>query len=246
MTILREYSQTSFHVLLWVNASRFPEACSSSDSWWSLCVEFCIWLPVRREVSFPIVWEPVHPVHLSVMFLGMSCRHLQWVSSILSYATRNCLLHEFSSRPSHTECCPYGESLSACIARPCNSSFDQLRLSGGIGSKSHICNFELGFPRIAQHVGSLMRPNSCALICFGVLLLVLSRHKFLSFEQFSSPLLLTIFTTHSFSIDWYVMMAQTLSAKNRSCVATSEFKTLHFVQIFNEFDNSPSSASLYL
>ena len=47
------------------------------------------------------------------------------------------------------------ESL-VCTARPCNASFDQLRLSDGIGSKSHICKFDLGFTRIAQNVGVLI------------------------------------------------------------------------------------------
>ena len=52
----------AFHQVsdVWVNASRFPEACSSCDSWWWLCVEFWIWVLVHSEVSFPIVWERVH------------------------------------------------------------------------------------------------------------------------------------------------------------------------------------------
>ena len=57
----------------------------------------------------------------------------------------------------------------------------------GIGSKSQICKFDLGFPRIEQNVEVLIRPKY-----FGELLLVLSRHK-LSCEQVSSPLLPTTF-----------------------------------------------------
>ena len=91
--------------------------------------------------------------------------------------------------------------LSACTGCPCNSSFGQLRLSDGTGSKFHICNFDLGFSK-----NCVKCRNSHNLKKIGVLLLVLSRHK-LSCEQFSSPLLLTTFTTHLFSIDWYMMMA---------------------------------------
>ena len=75
---LREYLQISFQVLfdlflqdlvrwfsfhqssdVWVNASRFPEACSFSDSWQGFCVEFWIWVLVHRELSFPAIWERV-------------------------------------------------------------------------------------------------------------------------------------------------------------------------------------------
>ena len=98
------------------------------------------------------------------------------------------MLHEFSSRLSHSECCPHAESFFfCCTVRTCNSSPDQVRLSDGSGSKSQICKFDLGFPRIEQNVEVLIRPKY-----FGKLLLVLSRHK-LSCEQFSSPLLPTTF-----------------------------------------------------
>ena len=132
MIILGEHPQTSFEVLFifptrtWstsllstncqmyeVNASRFPEAYSSCDFWWCLCVEFWIWVLVHREVSFPIVWERVH---FLLYFLDYHVSLCNELLKNLSYATRNCLLHEFSSRPSHSECCPCG-----------NSSVDQLR-----------------------------------------------------------------------------------------------------------------------
>ena len=44
-------------------------------------------------------------------------------------------------------------------SRPCNSLFDQLRLSDSIGSKSHLCNIDLGFPRIAPNVEAFTTPN---------------------------------------------------------------------------------------
>ena len=52
----------------------------------------------------------------------------------------------------------------------------------------------------------LKRRNSCDPTYFGALPLVLSGRK-LSCEQFSSSLLLTTFTTHSFSVNWCIMMA---------------------------------------
>ena len=55
---------------------------------------------------------------------------------------------------------------------------------------------------------------------FGVLLLVLSRCKLSFFcEQFSSLFSLTSFATHSSSVDWYIMVAWTLSAKILYCVS---------------------------
>ena len=101
--------QFAFHQSsdVWVNASWFPEACSCSDSRWCLCVEFWIWVPVHREVVFPIVWERLYNlpayslrVHTapsySLEFQVGICNELLefWLP-----ATRNCLLHEFSSRP---------------------------------------------------------------------------------------------------------------------------------------------------
>ena len=123
MTTLREYIQTSFKFFFdlshqdlvhlfafhqssdaWVNASRFPEACSSSDSRWCLCVEFWIWVPVHHEALFPTVWVCVHsPLYFLEYHVGVCNEMLE----LLSYATRNCLLHAFSSRPSHSKCCPY-------------------------------------------------------------------------------------------------------------------------------------------
>ena len=72
----------------------------------------------------------------------------------------------------------------------------------------------LGFPRhMLTNVGILVTTTY-----FVVLLLVLSRRK-LSCEQFSSFFSLTSCTTHSSSIDWYIVMAKTLSAKIRFSVA---------------------------
>ena len=86
---------------VWVNASWFPEAYSCSDSRWCLCVEFWIWVPVHREVVFPIVWERLYnPPSYSLEFQVGICNEL------LEFglpATRNCLLHEFSSRPFHSD-----------------------------------------------------------------------------------------------------------------------------------------------
>ena len=146
-----------------------------------------------------VISNCVRACTLTVIFLGISCRRLQRVAQILSSATRNYLLHEFSSRHSHSKCCPYGEFFFAVLfvlVIPRSTNCD------GIGSKSQMCKFDLGFPRIEQNVEVLIRPKQ-----FGELLLVLSRHK-LPCEQFSSPLSTdNFFTTHSSSIDWYVLMA---------------------------------------
>ena len=71
----------------------------------------------------------------------------------------------------------------------------------------------LGFPKHANKRRSSVRP--CIPECY-----------FWSFrglsclcEQFSFPSSLTTFTTHSTGRDWFVLVAQTLSAKIRFCVA---------------------------
>ena len=56
----------------------------------------------------------------------------------------------------------------------------------------------------------------------------------------TSSLLLTTFTKHSFSIDWYTMRRCCLP-KFVLASRTSEFSTLHSVQRFNEFGDSPPS-----
>ena len=125
----------------------------------------------------------------------------------------------------------------ACTSRPCNSSFDQLRLSDRIGSKSHICNFDLGFPRIAPNVEAFTTKN-------------LSECYFWSFEAQVVLRRILVFTFIDNFYDAF-FLAQTGSWWwRRRCLPKfvlasqrSEFSTLHFVQIFNEFDKSPSSVS---
>ena len=150
MTILREYPQTSFKFFLvshqdlvhyfachqssdvWVNASRFPEACSCSDSRWCLCVQFWIWVQVHREVLFPNVWErlytprripwectPHRRILWNVMLTSaMSC--LKFVSCNSQLLASWLFFAAFSLRM--LSLC---DSLSACIVCPCNSSFDK-------------------------------------------------------------------------------------------------------------------------
>ena len=84
----------------------------------------------------------------------------------------------------------------------------------------------------------LKRRNSCALKFFGVLHLVLSTRK-LSCEQFYS------------SINFYNAFIQRRLMHNDgldfslpkfvSALRTSKFSLLHFAQVVNEFDDSPSS-----
>ena len=71
-------------------------------------------------------------VHLPVVVPGVSCRHLQWVAWILFDATRNCLLYEFSSRPSHSDCCPWVSLLHVLLVLviPCSSNCDSLMKLG--------------------------------------------------------------------------------------------------------------------
>ena len=145
MTILREHPHASSQVLfdlshqdlvhwfafhqssdVWVNGSRFPKACSSSDSRWCLCVEFQIWVSV-------------HPSIMRSDAGIVLCQSFAEFHAFMQLAIA-CFMNVLRS---------LSASLSAWTACLRNSSFAQLRLSDGIGSKFHICNFALGFPRIA-------------------------------------------------------------------------------------------------
>ena len=103
-------------------------------------------------------------------------------------------------------------------ACPCKFSSGQLRLSDGIGSKFHILQHPR-FPEACLQTSEFLWSHTY----FAVLLVVLSRHK-LSCKQFSSQFSLTTFTTHSSSVDWFIMMASTLSAKVRFCVADKQIQ----------------------
>ena len=131
-------------------------------------------------------------------------------------------------------------SFFVCTACPCKFSSGQLRLSDGIGSKFHVCKL-LSVPR------SMIETSE--FLCFQVFRSVTSgpceawvvlRTIFFSifFDNFYNAFIQCR--------DWYVMMAWTLSAKIRFCVATSKFSTLHFAEVVTDFDDSPSSISLYL
>ena len=56
----------------------------------------------------------------------------------------------FSSRPSHSECCPYVILCLLVLFVLVIPRSTNLRLSDRIGSKSYICNFELGFQELHQ------------------------------------------------------------------------------------------------
>ena len=74
-------------------------------------VEFWIWVPVHREVVFPIVWERLYnPPSYSLRVYTAPSYSLEFqvgiCNELLEFglpATRNCLLHEFSSRPFHSD-----------------------------------------------------------------------------------------------------------------------------------------------
>ena len=58
---------------------------------------------VRAFVQpFVILHESVHLSNSLEFYVGICNELLEFVS----YATRNCLLHEISSRPCHSDCCP--------------------------------------------------------------------------------------------------------------------------------------------
>ena len=67
----------------------------SSQIIFQLCESVCSTLVILHQ-----------KVHLHIVFFGILCKHPLWVAWIFSYATCNCLLHEFSSRPSHSDCFP--------------------------------------------------------------------------------------------------------------------------------------------
>ena len=76
-----------------------------------------------------------------------------------------------------------------------------------MGSTSHICNFSQELDLSSKP----SRPQVFRSVTSG------------PFEAYV-VLRMTTFTTHSFSIDWHKMMAWTLSAKNRSCVANKRIQ----------------------
>ena len=84
----------------------------------------------------------------------------------LSHATRNCLLHDFSSRPSHSECCPYVILCLLVLFVLVIPRSTNLRLSDRIGSKSYICNFELGFQELHQ-MPKFSWPQTFLSVTFG-------------------------------------------------------------------------------
>ena len=88
----------------------------------------------------------------------------------------------------------------ACTSRPCNSSFDQLRLSDVIGSKLHICNFD----SVSQELHQTSKPSRPQIF------------RSVTSGPFEAQVILRIILVF---IDWYIMMAWTLSAKiHRVCV----------------------------
>ena len=128
-----------------------------SDSRWCLCLEFWIWDPVHHEVVFPIVWERLHNlpsyfmrVYTSPLY-SLEC-HAEVCDELLEFALCNSQLP--ASWIFFAACSLRLLSLCesfACTSRPCTSSFDQLRLSDVRVKKFHVCNFDLGFPRIAPN-----------------------------------------------------------------------------------------------
>ena len=118
----------------------------SSRSIISNCVRACT--TPRR-----IPWECT-----PLQFFGMSCRRLQWVAWIFVLCNSQLLSSWIFFTAFSLRLLSLCDSF-ACASRPCNSSFDQLRLSGVIGSKFHICNFDLGFPRIAPSVETFTTVN---------------------------------------------------------------------------------------
>ena len=136
-----------------------------SDSRWCLCVEFWIWDTVHHEVVFPIVWERLHNlpsyfmrVYTSPLY-SLEC-HAEVCVELLEFVLCNSQLPAswiFFAAFS-LKLLSLCESF-ACTSRPCTSSFDQLRLSDVRVKKFHVCNFDLGFPRIAPNVEAFTTPN---------------------------------------------------------------------------------------
>ena len=133
MTILRENLRTSFvFFLISLTRTWSTSLLSTNHQMYEL-----ILLRFPRHALFwflmmPLcrVWEctPLHCILWNVMQKSaMSCLNLL-------YATRNCLLHEFSSRPAHSDCCPCVSLLHVLLVLvlPRSTNCDSLML----GSKS--------------------------------------------------------------------------------------------------------------
>ena len=148
--------QFAFHQSLdvWVNSSRFPEACSSSDSRWCLCVEFfwfiekCHFQLLESVCTIPSRFLRVYtsPSYSLESHAGICNELLNFVVCNSQLPASWIFFAAFSLRLLSL-CDSF-----ACTSRPCNSSFDQLRLSDVIGSKFQICNFDLGFSWIAPNI----------------------------------------------------------------------------------------------
>ena len=110
---------------------------------------------VRAFAQPPVIFH--ESVHLSTVFFGMSCRSLRWVAWILSYATRNCLLHEFSSRPSHSDCCPCVSLLHVLLVLvlPRSTNCDSLML----GSKSSTSAILISVSQELHQTSKPLRPQ---------------------------------------------------------------------------------------
>ena len=125
----------SFESELWFIAKYYFQLCES------------VYNPRR------IPWECT-----PLQFCGMSCRRLQWVAWICVLCNSQLLSSWIFFTAFSLRLLSLCDSF-ACASRPCSSSFDQLRLSGVIGSKFHICNFDLGFPWIAPSVETFTTVN---------------------------------------------------------------------------------------
>ena len=195
----------AFHQLsdVWFNSSRFPEAGFYSDSRWCLCVEFWIWVPVHREVVFPIVWERLYnppsysmsvytsPILWNFMLASaMSCLNFvlcnsqlpaSWIFfaafslSVLVWFFFHVLLVLVIPRSANCESLmPLGQSSISAILISVSQELHQTSKP----SRPHLVRSVTSGPFEAQ-----------------VVLRILPLPHFY----------LTTFTTHCFSIDWYIM-----------------------------------------
>ena len=142
---------------------------------------------VHRELSFPIVWERLYNLrvvfldsaHLPIVFFGLSCRRLQWVCLNFVLCNSQLLASWIFFAAFSLRLLSLYDSF-ACTSRPCNSLFDQLRLSDVIRSKSYTCNFDLGSSRIALNVEFTrlqMFLNVTSLFCRGTSCLAFFQHR---------------------------------------------------------------------
>ena len=127
-----------------------------------------------------------------------------------------------------------------CTACPCKFSSGQLRLSGGIVKVPRL-QITLGFPKHAWNVGILVPQvfRSATKWCFrGVSCLA---HNFLLYFlwQLLQRILPASRLVHNDGLDFCL-------PKFVSALRTSKSSPLHFAQVVNEYDDSPSSISLYL